>query len=165
MVDDAKPDVEADAAALAAHADALAVGIEASLGPWVERSVASILEQWRPGSAAAWADAGRRAGEEATAEVGSRLRALLALDVDLQRSGPLAVLREAIRYPTDVLAAAGVPPVERDEFAERAFPADAYGLAPASFADIDPALSELGLVWGAAKAHVVMARRRAEGLR
>ena len=64
-----------------------------------------------------------------------------------------------------VLADAGVPPIVRDEFEERAFPDDVYGLAPASFADLDPALREPGLVWGAAKAHVVLARRRAEGLR
>ena len=60
---------------------------------------------------------------------------------------------------------AGVPAVVRDEFAERAFPGDVYDLAIASFADLDTALHEPGLVWGAAKAHVVLARRRAEGLR
>ena len=31
--------------------------------------------------------------------------------------------------------------------------------------DLDPALHEPGLRWGAAKAHVVLARRRAEGRR
>jgi putative CocE/NonD family hydrolase len=45
------------------------------------------------------------------------------------------------------------------------FPDDAYDLGPASFADIDPSLHEPGLMWGAAKAHVHLARRRAEGLR
>jgi hypothetical protein len=85
--------------------------------------------------------------------------------VDQQATGPLALLREAVRYPTAVLADAGVPPVVRDEFAVRAFPDDAYGLAPAAFADVDPSLHEPGLVWGAAKAHVVLARRRAEGRR
>jgi hypothetical protein len=34
------------------------------------------------------------------------------------------------------------------------FPDDDYGLTPASFADIDPALAEPGLAWGAAKAWV-----------
>ena len=85
--------------------------------------------------------------------------------MDEQRTGPLAVIRTAVRYPTEVLAAAGVGPVQRDEFAERSFPDDVYDLAPASFADLDPALHEPGLVWGAAKAHVVLARRRAEGKR
>ena len=34
---------------------------------------------------------------------------------------------------------------------------------PASFADLDPTLAELGLRWGAAKAHVVLRRRREGG--
>ncbi|CAN5617732.1 hypothetical protein BH10ACT1_BH10ACT1_35750 [soil metagenome] len=154
-----------DAAALARYATALADGVQAALGPWVERSVRSILEQHRPGSAAAVAEAARRAGEAAAVEVGESVRRLLATTVDAQRTGPLAVLRSAVRYPTEVLADAGVPAVERDPFAERAFPADVYDLAPAAFADLDPSLAEAGLVWGAAKAHVVLARRRAEGLR
>jgi len=167
VVADANPDgrTDADEAALAGYAEALAGGIEAALGPWVERCVAGILDQWQPGSAPAAAADARAAGEQARQEVGAAVRALLATDVDEQRTGPLALLRQAVRYPTAVLAAAGVPPIERDDFAERAFPADVYGLAPAAFTDLDPALGEVGLVWGAAKAHVVLARRRAEGLR
>jgi hypothetical protein len=42
--------------------------------------------------------------------------------------------------------------VERDSFVERAFPEDAYGLAPASFGDLTPELQDAGLAWGAAKA-------------
>ena len=45
------------------------------------------------------------------------------------------------------------------------FPDDPYDLTPGSFADVDPSLHEPGLVWGAAKAHVVLARRRREGRR
>jgi hypothetical protein len=93
------------------------------------------------------------------------VRALLETDVDEQRTGPLAIVREAVVHPTGVLARAGVPPVVRDEHAERLFPDDAYDLTPGAFADLDPALHEPGLVWGAAKAHVVLARRRREGLR
>ncbi|MCU1372626.1 MAG: hypothetical protein JWO77_3820, partial [Ilumatobacteraceae bacterium] len=99
----------------------------------------------------------------AAADVGARARELLALDVDAQPTGPLAVVRTAVRYPTEVLAAAGVSHVVRDEFAERAFPGDVYDLAPAAFADLDPALHDAGLVWGAAKAHVVLRRRRSGG--
>ncbi len=169
MVDDANPDDAAtcsdDEARLAAYATALADGVEAALGPWVERSVATVADLWRPGLADELAGDARVAGRRATVEVGGAVRALLALDVDLQRTGPLAALRAAVRYPTEVLAGAGVPGVVRDEFAERAFPDDRYDLSPAAFADVDPALHEPGLVWGAAKAHVVLARRRAEGLR
>ena len=63
---------------------------------------------------------------------------------------------------TDVLRSAGVPPVVRDEMAESAFPEDLYDLSPATFADLAPELAEAGLVWGAAKAHVVLSRRRGE---
>lgn len=159
------PDPSDDAARLAELAGVLADAVDAALGPWVVRSVAAVADAWQPGLAPQLARAAAEAGEQATRDVGARVRALLATDVDQQATGPLAVLRDAVRYPTAVLAAAGVPPVARDEFAERAFPDDAYGLAPAAFADVDPTLHEPGLVWGAAKAHVVLARRRAEGRR
>ena len=58
----------------------------------------------------------------------------------------------AVRYPTAVLEAAGVPPVVRDEAAEELFPDDRYDLIPASFADLGADLAEVGLYWGAAKA-------------
>lgn len=150
---------------LAVHAAVLADGVERALGPWVVRSVVQLAEAWQPGLGRTLVGAAEDAGRTAAAEVGPEVRALLALDVDAQPTGPLAVLRSAVRFPTAVLDAAGVPPVVRDEFAERAFPDDVYGLAPAAFSDLDPALHDAGLVWGAAKAHVVLARRRAEGRR
>ncbi len=150
---------------LAAYAAELAEGVSAALGPWVERSVAGRAEQWSPGSGPELADGAAAAGRRAARDVGGRVRALLETDVDEQATGPLAVLREAVRYPTEVLVGAGVPPVARDEFAERAFPDDVYDLAPATFADLDPALQGPGLTWGAAKAHVVLSRRRSEGRR
>ena len=55
-------------------------------------------------------------------------------------------------FPTEVLRQAGAEVVRRDLYAVEAFPDDAYGLTPASLADVDPALAELGVVWGAAKA-------------
>ena len=99
------------------------------------------------------------------ADVAPRVRALLELDVDSQPTGPLAVVRTVVVHPTRVLAGAGVPPVERDEFAERAFPDDVYDLTPGSFRDLGENVHEAGLRWGAAKAHMTLARRRAEGLR
>lgn len=150
---------------LAAFAAALADAVDAALPGWVVRSVERIAEAWQPGRASELADAASEAGQRARAESGAAVRRLLEADVDEQAGSPLALLRGAVRFPTAVLAAAGVPPVVRDDFAERAFPDDAYDLAPASFADVDPALHELGLAWGAAKAHVVLRRRRAEGRR
>ena len=104
-------------------------------------------------------DAAREAGRQAAAEVGRRLGALLDLDVDEQRETPLTILRDAVRYPTEVLRAAGVPPVVRDEFRERAFPEDLYDLAPATWADVSPDLTAPGLAWGAWKAMTVKRRR------
>ncbi len=134
------------------YAAELADGVDTALGGWVERSVARVMTAWRgdvpPEVAAAAADAGRRA----TVEVGGAVRALLVADIDQQRGTPLTLLREAVTYPTAVLADAGVPAVERDEFSAHAFPDDRYDLSPASWADVDPRLADLGLAWGAAKA-------------
>ena len=95
------------------------------------------------------------------AEVSPRVRALLETDLDDQRSTPLGLLRHAVVVPTEVLRSLGVPPVARDEFAVRSFPGDLYALSPASFRDVDESLHEPGLIWGAAKAHVHLARRAA----
>jgi hypothetical protein len=150
---------------LAAYAATLADAVEAALAGWVVREVGRIMVAW----SSSYPDDVRRrateAGERATAEVMPRLRALLVADVDDQRTNPLAIIRGAVTHPTSVLAAAGVPAVERDDFAERQFPDDVYDLTPAAFADLDPSLGEAGLEWGAAKAHVVLRRRRAEGRR
>ena len=155
-----EPSFTDDAAALAGHASALADAVEATLPGWVEASVERCLTdagaQVSPEVAAAATAAGQRAVEE----VGPAVRHLLSLDIDDQRDTPLGLLREAVRYPTEVLRRAGVRPVERDEFSRRSFPEDDYDLTPASFGDLAPALAEAGLVWGAAKAHVHLARRR-----
>ncbi|MCU1449817.1 MAG: hypothetical protein JWP02_1987 [Acidimicrobiales bacterium] len=143
------------------HADALADGIEAALPAWVERSVDRVLRAWA-GTAdvnAVRADAAR-AGRDAATEVGVQVRALLDADIDDQRTTPLSLVRAAVRYPTRVLRAAGVPPVVRDEHQERLFPEDVYDLAPANFADVDPALAEVGLAWGAAKAYEHLQRHK-----
>ncbi len=150
---------------LALHAEALSTGIDECLAGWVVRCVEQRLVEWAGSVTDDIADQAARAGEEARTEVAPRVAAMLHTDIDSQRVSPLAVVREAIRYPTEVLAAAGVPPVVRDEVDERLHPDDHYGLAPANFGDIDPRLAEPGLAWGAAKAFVHLARRRAEGLR
>lgn len=145
---------------LRTYALTLAAAIEEALPRWIERCVAqyAVVE-------GAHVPAVARASGEALAEVMPMVRALLFADVDQQRVNPLAILRSAVRFPTVVLDELGVGPPDRDEFARRNFPDDRYDLTPASFADVDQALREPGLVWGAAKAHVVLQRRRAEGLR
>ncbi len=89
-----------------------------------------------------------------------RLRALLATDVDEQQTNPLSLFRDATAGPTAVLRQVGVPPVRRDRFAHERFPDDDYAIVPATWADIDPALQEPGIAWGAWKAMTVLARRR-----
>ncbi len=162
---DAGPDDPDDAAALARYALALADGVEAALPGWVVGCVERILVAYRGQVDPDERRAAQGAGVEAVADVGAAVRALLLTDIDAQPTSPLALVRGAVRYPTAVLGQAGVPPVERDPFTVRQFPDDPYDLAPASFADLDPALHEPGLTWGAAKAHVHLARRRREGRR
>jgi hypothetical protein len=139
---------------------ALAEAIERALPGWVERSVVRLATAFHgrvdDDVRASAASAGRRAATE----VGREVRDLLALDIDAQTASPLSILRRAVRYPTEVLRAAGVPPVVRDEAQEHLFPDDDYDLAPANFADVSPDLADVGLAWGAAKAYTHLQRRR-----
>ncbi len=154
-------DDPSDAAALAAHAEELLAAVDAALPRWVERVVRTRWVEWsgEAPSSALISDA-VAAGERARVEVTAALGDLLAADVEAQRSNPLAIIRQAVVHAADVLAGAGVPPVERDTDAVRIFPGDHYDLSPASFADLDAATHETGLSWGAAKVHVILARRR-----
>jgi hypothetical protein len=149
-----------DAQKLAEIAGSLADAIDAAIPGWVERCVDQRLTAWAGSADPEVLERARAAGVRARAEVGASVRQLLAEDVDEQRTNPLTLLRHAVRYPTEVLRGAGVPPVRRDEFAERSFPDDIYDLSPTSFADVDPSLHEPGLMWGAAKAHVHLRRHR-----
>ena len=145
-----------DEARLAVLAQLLADGIVAALPGWVARCVAA-----RSAGAVLDDDAIADAGCRAVQEVGPLVRELLAADIDEQRTGPLALVRDAVRYPASVLSAAGVVPVQRDAEAVRLFPDDAYDLSPGSFAELNPDLRVPGLEWGAAKAYVH--RRRHAG--
>ena len=138
-------------------------GVDAALAPWVERCVVRLVEVWTgaPPPAAVRVDAAE-AGAAARDEVMPQLLRLLARDVDDQRDTPLAIVRRAVVYPAAVLRRAGVPPVERDAFAEQQFPHDDYDLTPASFADLDPDLADVGLRWAAAKAWEHKRRHRQE---
>jgi hypothetical protein len=147
-------------AQLGAYATALADGIEAALPTWVVRSVVTLSTAWCGTVEPEVLLAAEEAAQTARAETASAVRTLLESDIDAQTTTPLTLLRAAVRYPTAVLVAAGVPEVERDAFAESAFPDDVYDLSPASFADISPELGEIGLAWGAAKAFVHKRRHR-----
>lgn len=147
------------AASIADYAEVLAAGIEEALPGWVTRSVEQVMRAWTGEVPAEVAAAAERAAGQARREAGAAIRALLAADIDEQRTTPLTLLRAAVKYPTAVLHQAGVPPVERDQFARRAFPDDVYDLSPATWSDIDPRLAEPGINWGAAKAFEHKRRR------
>jgi hypothetical protein len=134
------------------YAEALADGIERALPGWVAGCVERVMRAWAGQLPVEVERAAEHAARQAQRETGTAIRALLMADIAEQRTTPLALLRQAVRYPTEVLRQAGVPPFERDHFARHAFPDDDYDLSPATWADIDPALTELGITWGAAKA-------------
>ena len=141
---------------LAERARELSEGITQALPGWVVSAVQSRLLAMSPEIR----EAAEAAGAAAAAEIGGEVARLLAGDIDDQRENPLAVLRRAVRYPTEVLIAAGAVPVERDDFAIDRFPDDIFDLTPASFGDIHPDLQSPGLTWGAAKAFVHRRRHR-----
>lgn len=147
------------------YADALSAAVGPAVERWVRRSVDALLVAAAVDRTAAMADAIERAAVDARAHVAAELAEFLALDVDDQRTNPLAVLRSAVRFPTEVLRAAGVPDLVRDDFEVRAFPSDVYRLSPATWRDVDESLHEPGIIWGAWKAKTVLDRRRAEGKR
>ena len=142
--------------------DLIVDGVERELPGWVQRQVAFILDAWArldPDARSEADRAAREAGVDATARVVSRLRELFALDPAAQTATPLEIVRSAYREPTAVLAAAGIPAVERDGYHERAWPDDRYRLVPHTLGDLgDPDLAPLLLAWGMAKAAVLRAR-------
>jgi hypothetical protein len=149
--------------------DAIVTGVDRDLPGWVERSTARILDAWVEVGGLVGLDPDARAradhdaevaGEAARARVVAELRTLFALDAAEQRATPLQIVRTAHREPTALLESLGVPHVVRDEFDERSFPDDVYGLAPHTLGDLgDPDLGPLHLAWGMAKSRLLATRR------
>lgn len=139
------------------HARALEAGLRRHLRRWVDDTLTRRLGHPPVPRQSALIDP---AVERALDDLG----VLLATDIDRQPTNPLALVRSLVGPMTAVLLDAGVPAPPRDADAVRLFPDDHYDLTPGAFADVAPELHELGLVWGAAKAHVHLRRRRAEGL-
>ena len=154
-------------ARLAAASAAILTGVERTLPAWVEQRVAFIADAWGrldPTTRAALDARAADAATAATARVTGALRDLFATDAANQRTTPLEIVRSAAREVTAVLADVGIPPVERDAFAERAFPDDVYGVTPATLADLgDEDLGPLQLAWGLAKTQVLRADRALPG--
>jgi hypothetical protein len=141
--------------------DAILAAVDRLLPHWVETQVARIADAWGRLDDAARVELALRAhdaGERASRRIVAALRELFDTDVRAQRATPLEIVRTAAREVTDVLAGAGIPPVERDAFHERAFPDDHYGVTLATLADLgDPDLGPLHLAWGLAKAATLRA--------
>lgn len=102
------------------------------------------------------------AGESLAAAIGQgrswlaeRLGELTSEPFAEQRRGPLELFQEAMKFPTGALAAAGVPPPERDEAVVNALPGDLYDLAPAASRDLGEEAWAAHLAWGAAKARAL----------
>ncbi len=145
-------DDDAEAATFPQAGEALAEAVQESLGTWL----AAVVERRAAAGGVLSAELRRQAaaaGEAATADVMPRLRALLAMDIDDQRTTPLEIVRTAVPYGTAVLAAAKIAPGHRDSFDESRFPDDLYGLTPSKLADLGDDVGEASIVWGAAKAY------------
>jgi hypothetical protein len=140
---------------------ALVAGLDVALPAWAARAADDLLSAWGaldPERRREVVADARRAGEVAARRVAADLRDLLALDPGEQRATPLEIIRSAVAEPTAVLAEAGMPDVVRDEFDERAWPDDRFGLVPRTLRDLDPDLAAVHFAWGIAKAAVLRAR-------
>jgi hypothetical protein len=160
----AAPEDEARALARLKETGAAIVGgVERQVPGWVQTQVGRLLDAWGRAPAEARVRAAAQsveAGTGAARRIVDQLRALFAVDPTRQQATPLEIVRTVYREPTAVLATAGVPPIVRDEFDERAWPDDVYGLVPRTLGDLgDPDLAPLHLAWGMAKATVIRARR------
>ena len=164
MTDAAPEDTARALARLDETGAAIVAGVERQVPGWVQRQVERLLDAWSsaPAETRIRAEAqSAAAGTAAARRIVDELRALFAVDPARQQATPLEIVRTAYREPTAVLAAAGVPPIVRDEFDERAWPDDVYGLVPRTLGDLgDPELAPLHLAWGMAKATAIRARRR-----
>jgi len=89
------------------------------------------------------------------ADVDHRLRALADAHPTEPVSGPLEQIRQALGPLHDLLDALGAAPPRRDEFDEKARPADRHSLGPMAFMELGPEVHEAGIEWGAAKAYVI----------
>ena len=129
------------------------------VGSWLDRAFDRVAVT-QSLTASVDADFRRLAVERATVRALEDLTSLFSLDVVAQRTNPLDILRRSTGSVTEELQRLGASSVERDEFHVRSFPSDIFGLCPATWADIDEALVEPGLEWGAFKAASVIQRRR-----
>ena len=151
-----------DEAMFVAFGHELVAAAGASVAQWVEGQLTLRFGGAIPD---AYRESANNAAAVATSRVIAGLSELVATDIDQQRTTPLSVIRQAGAPTSAVLAAAGVPAARRDPDSVRLYPDDVYDLTIGSYADLSDDLQQAGIKWGAAKAHIHLARRRAEGQR
>lgn len=147
----------AEAKLLATHANALLDALRTTVERWavntlVSRSPADAHQRVQKG-----ADRIRNYVRES---VLPDLTSLLGADIDAQWTSPLEIVRSLVVPITAELQTLDVPPPQRDASSIALHQDDLYNIAPATFADVDPSLHDLGLAWGAAKAHVHLRRHK-----
>ena len=130
----------------------LADAIEKGLPAWIDACIEQRMTQAFGASTGEARLKAKEASELAVRELVPVIRDLLARDVDEQWTTPLALIREAVRYPTEVLASCKVPKVARDRFASERFPNDVYALTPANLSELGESVADLAIIWGANKA-------------
>lgn len=154
------PDLAADLAAWHEIAGQLREAVVEAVPGWMHRSVGRVINQQRieaPDGLDHWL---AEATERCCAFVDRDLEALFACDPDEQRGTPLGVLRNAVRFPSEVLDRAGAKSVVRGDVDRWAVPNDHYNLSPGNMADLSERAHELSIAWGAGKAHIHLKRRR-----
>ena len=146
----------------AGEATAMAVraAFAAAYAPYIRSRLAERLAESGETAVSEAQEALLREGLDDALEQGrswleDRLGEFLETPFAEQTRGPLEIFQEAIKFPTEVLAAAGVPIPERDAVATNALPGDLYDLAPATSRDLGEEAWTAHLAWGAAKAHAM----------
>lgn len=143
-------------------ARSLANEVEQATPVWVQRVVASRVG---PDQLAVQAEAIQALADDVGSRVSTALNELLGADIDAQRTTPLAIVRGVVPQLSAYLHSVGAPKVGRDAHARELHPNDDFALTPAGFEDFGEGVREASMLWGAAKAHVHIQRRKNEGLR
>ncbi len=144
-----------EAELLASHARALLDALRINVERWAVNSLVSRSPADAHKRVQECAD---RISEQVRNSVLPDLASLLGADIDHQWTSPLEIVRTLVGPITSELQSLNVPAPKRDASSVALHPDDLYNIAPATFADVHPSLHDLGLAWGAAKAHVHLRR-------